>query len=517
MLLHDFLDFYGRTTPDAEFVAETDRTLTYGEARKATNRIANALIGAGLNKGDRFGVLGKNSIEYALLYFAASKAGAVPVPLNYRLAAPEWEFILEDAEAQVVFADAEFCEALEPVVGNLTSIRELVAIGEEAPAGILGLSDWMLEASEADPKANVAGADDVIQMYTSGTTGRPKGAILTHSSACSNVAQFAATARDGLRGRILLAPPMYHIAAACILFNGVTFGESFLLHRDFSPSATVKSLQEDGVGMLMAVPAIIQACVAVPGVADARYPALRSIGYGGSVIAETVLRRALEAFDCNFFQAYGMTESSPILTLLTPADHRRGLAGEGRLLLSAGRAVAGTELYIADGNGEEVPLGTMGEIVARGPQLMRGYWKRKEATEEALRGGWLHTGDAATMDEEGYVFIQDRMKDMIVSGGENVYPREVEEVLFKHPSIADAAVIGVPSDKWGETIHAVVVGKGEDRPDAEELSEFCREHLGGYKIPRSVEWRDALPRNPSGKVLKRVLREPHWEGLERKV
>jgi len=517
VLLHDFLDFYGRTTPHAEFVAERDRSLTYGEARRATNRIANALLGAGLQKGDRFGLVAKNSIEYALIYFAASKAGVVPVPLNYRLAAPEWQFILDDADAQLVFADGEFCDALMPVVENLADVQALVALGADAPSGTPKLSDWAGKASEEHPKSSVKSTDDVIQMYTSGTTGRPKGAVLTHHSACSNVAQFAPSTRDGLRGRILLAPPLYHIAAACILFNGVAYGESFLLHRDFDPQATVQSLQNDGVGMLMAVPAIIQACVAVPGVDQASYPRLRCIGYGGSVIAEEVLRRALEVFDCDFFQGYGMTESSPILTLLTPEDHRRGLAGEGGLLLSAGRAVAATDLYIADASDEEVPLGTMGEIVARGPQLMRCYWKRERATKETLRGGWLHTGDAATMDEEGYVFIQDRMKDMIVSGGENVYPREVEEVLFKHPAIADAAVIGVPSERWGETIHAVIVGKGEDRPDAEALGEFCREHLGGYKIPRSVEWLDALPRNPSGKVLKRVLREPHWEGRERKV
>ena len=516
MLLHDFLDYHGRTAPSSEFAVKGDRTMTYGAAVKACNRIANALVGAGLKKGDRIGLLGKNSIEYALVYYAASKAGVVPVPLNYRLAPPEWKFILEDAEAKFVIADAELCEAITPVLEEL-SVEGRVAIEGEAPAGWQDYTEWSGGASEAHPGVAVEGSDDVIQMYTSGTTGHPKGAVLTHYSLSSNAAQMSPILQDAFHSRILLAPPLYHIAAACILFGGVAFGQSFLVHRDFAPAATVKAMQEDGVGMLMAVPAIIQACLMVPGVEKGDYSRLKCIGYGGSAISEVTLRRALEVFGCEFFQGYGLTESSPVLTLLTGPDHRRALTGEPGLLLSAGRAVPGTDLYIADGDGTPTPQGQVGEILARGPQLMRCYWKREEATAATLKNGYLHTGDAATMDEEGYVYIQDRVKDMIVSGGENIYPREVEEVLFQHAAVADAAVIGVPSDKWGETVHAVMVAKGEDRPDVEAIDDFCRQHLGGYKVPRSVEWVDELPRNPSGKVLKRVLRERFWQGRDRQV
>ena len=516
MLLHDCLDYFGRTAPKSEFAAEGELTLTYGEALAETNRIANALIGAGLQKGDRFGLLAKNSIEYALIYYGASKAGAVPVPLNFRLAGPEWELILQDAGAKAIVADAEYCDGIESV--DLPDVGPRVAMHGSAPAGWSSYADWVGDASSATPARSIAETDDVFQMYTSGTTGRPKGAVLTHYSVTSNLAQFTPLSRNEWRGRVLLLPPLYHIAAACILFGSVGFGESILVQRDFVPAAAVDAMSGQGVGMAIAVPAILQACLAaVPDVAARDYSRLRCIGYGGSAISEATLRRALEVFGCAFFQAYGMTESSPVLTILTPQDHRRALADSPGLILSAGRAVPGTDLQIWNTDDEPAKPGEIGEIVARGPQLMRGYWNRPEATAETLRDGWLHTGDAATMDEEGYVYIQDRVKDMIVSGGENIYPREVEEVLFRHPAVGDVAVIGVPSEQWGETVKAILVGKGQERPSEDELVAFCRASLGGYKVPRSIEWVQELPRNPSGKVLKRELRERYWEGQGRRV
>ena len=516
MLLHDSLDYFGRTAPNSEFAAEGERTMTYGEALAEANRIANALVGAGLQKGDRFGLLAKNSIEYALIYYGASKAGAVPVPLNFRLAPPEWQFILQDSNAKLILADTEYGEGIESI--ELPEVSTRIAMHGDAPAGWNAYSDWTGSASSAAPARQIEETDDVFQMYTSGTTGRPKGAVLTHYSVAANLAQFTPLCRDEWRGRVLLLPPLYHIAAACILFGSVGFGESILVQRDFVPAAAVDAMSRQGVGFVMAVPAIIQACLAaVPDVASRDYSRLRCIGYGGSAIAEVTLRRALEVFGCAFFQGYGMTEASPLLTMLTPADHRRALADSPGLILSAGRAAPGTDLQIWNTNDEQAKPGEIGEIVARGPQLMRGYWNRPEATAETLRDGWLHTGDAATMDDEGYVYIQDRVKDMIVSGGENIYPREVEEVLFQHPAVGDVAVIGVPDAQWGETVKAVLVGKSDDRPSDDEVVAFCRQSLGGYKVPRSIDWVDELPRNPSGKVLKRELREQYWEGQTRRV
>jgi fatty-acyl-CoA synthase len=263
---------------------------------------------------------------------------------------------------------------------------------------------------------------------------------------------------------------------------------------------------------------MIQAClVAVPDVADRRYDSLKSMAYGASPIAEGTLRRAMEVFKCDFIQAFGMTELSPVATFLTPDDHRRALEEKPELLVSAGKPILGTEARIVDEEDNTLPNGTMGELLIRGPQVMKGYWNLPDATAEALRGGWMHTGDAGTMDDEGYIYVQDRVKDMIVSGGENVYPRMVEDVLFQHPAIADAAVIGVPDQQWGEAVKAVVVLREGTSATEEEIIEFCRDKLGGFERPRSVDFVSRLPRNATGKVVKRELREPHWAGHGRRV
>jgi fatty-acyl-CoA synthase len=318
--------------------------------------------------------------------------------------------------------------------------------------------------------------------------------------------------------RVLLVAPMYHAAAAITALGSVAIGASMLIHEDFDPAAVVRALSEERITRTTLVPAMIQAClVFVPDVAERRYDDLRLIVYGASPIAVETLKRAMAVFGCDFAQGYGMTETTAQLTLLGPEDHRRALAGKPELLLSAGRPLPGTEIRIVDANGRPVPNGTIGEIVGRGPQLMRGYWNLPEASAEALKDGWLHTGDAGTLDDEGYLYIQDRTKDMIVSGGENVYPREIENVLFEHPGVADVAVIGVPDETWGEAVKAIVVLRQGASATEEEIVDFCRGRLAGYKRPRSVDFSAALPRNASGKVLKKDLRERYWAGHERRV
>jgi acyl-CoA synthetase (AMP-forming)/AMP-acid ligase II len=318
--------------------------------------------------------------------------------------------------------------------------------------------------------------------------------------------------------RSLVVAPLFHAAAVPSAFSPISWGGSLVLVEQFDPVEVVRLLDEERIGFAVLVPAMLQAClIAAPDVAERGYEHLRLIYYGASPIAEATLRRAIATFRCGFMQSYGLTEATQSLAFLTPADHERALSRDSTLLLSAGRPAAETEVRIVDPNDTPLPDGAIGEVVARGPQLMRGYWHLPEATAETLRGGWLHTGDAGVMDDQGYLFIQDRVKDMIVSGGENVYPREVEDVLFQYPAIEDAAVIGVPDRRWGETVKAVVVLRDGMPATAEEIIAFCRSRLGGFKLPRSVDFVEALPRNAAGKVLKRELRERYWAGQERRV
>jgi fatty-acyl-CoA synthase len=452
-----------------------------------------------------------------LWYYACSKAGVVPVPLNYRLAPPEWRYILDDAGAVLVFAQDALAAALAPVRGELASVKHWIAIGADVP-GWERFEDFVADQPDAAPAHRATPDDDLYQMYTSGTTGRPKGAVLTHRAVLAQLHQISLAFAGGPGDRTLVVAPLYHAAASMTSFVTVHAGGALFIQEDFVPAEVVRALSDGRIAVATLVPAMIQFClVAVPDVAERRYDALRRIIYGASPIAEQTLRRAIEVFGCEFLQGYGMTETSAVATYLMPADHRRALAGEPHLLLSAGRPILGTEIKIVGADGATLPNGAIGEIAVRGPQLMRGYWNLADATADALRDGWMHTGDAGVLDDEGFLFVQDRTKDMIVSGGENVYPREVEDVLYRHPAVAEAAVIGVPDPKWGEAVKAVVVVKAGEAVDADALIRFCDGQLAGYKRPRSVDFAEALPRNPSGKVLKRELREPYWTGHERRV
>jgi fatty-acyl-CoA synthase len=517
--LHDFLDYQARERAEAEFAIQGKRRLTYREALAETNRLANAFVKAGLQIGDRIAVLSKNSIEYLLLYFAAAKTGVVPVPLNYRLAPAEWRYILNDAGAKLLIAAGEYRPALEPIRPELTTVERFIVMDAPGASGWDDYRHWVAGQPTTPPDRLISAEHELYQMYTSGTTGHPKGAVLTHRAVTTHLTQIA-LAHDIRPGeRVLLVAPLFHVAGANVAaFPGVYAGGCLYIQADFKPGEVVRALSEERIGLAVVVPAMIQACLtAVADVAQRRYDSLRLIHYGASPIAEQTLRRAMQLFGCDFSQGYGMTEMTAAITYLSAADHRRALAEKPELLLAAGRPTVGTEVRVVDANDNPLPNGAIGEIVARGPQLMQGYWHQPEATAETLRGGWMHTGDAGMMDDEGYLYIQDRVKDMIVSGGENVYPRMVEEVLYQHPAIAEAAVIGVPDERWGETVKAIVVLRPGMTATAEEIIDFCRGKIGGFERPRSVDFRDALPRTPSGKVLKRVLREPYWAGQSRRV
>ena len=517
MRLHDSLDYRAREQTDEDFAFFGNQRLSYGQAASAVNSLAGALVAAGLEVGDRVAVLSKNSMEMVLLYYACSKAGVVLVPVNFRLAPRECSTILRDARASMLFAQPALAELLDPIRGELDTVKRFVSLNGNV-SGYESLDDFTAGHGSDPVSREITSDNDLYQMYTSGTTGHPKGAVLTQSAICQHLTQIDLAYRGSPGERVLIVAPLSHAAAALTSFVVIQAGGALVIQEDFDPAVVVGTLAEEKIGFVLLVPAMIQAClVAVPDIAERSYDDLRFILYGASPIAEQTLRDAVDAFGCDFVQGYGMTETTAAITYLLPADHERALAGEPELLLSAGRPLLGTQVRIVDEDDRPVPNGTIGEIVARGPQLMRGYWNLPDATADALRGGWMHTGDAGILDDEGYLFIRDRIKDMIVSGGENVYPREVEEVLYQHPAVAEAAVIGVPDERWGEAVKAIVVVKREHTVSGEEILGFSRDRLAGYKQPRSVDFIDELPRNAAGKVLKKNLRETYWGDRDRGI
>jgi acyl-CoA synthetase (AMP-forming)/AMP-acid ligase II len=516
MLVHDYLDYWSQRDPNREALTDAARSWSRAELSARSRRIANFLA-EHIEPGERFAVLAKNSFDYLAIYIAASRCGAVPVPVNYRLAPPEWRFILDDAGAKLVLADTEFAAGLDTVRPDLTCPQSFFTLNGELDGW--ARFDDAVAAQPDTPRPWRATADDLVyQMYTSGTTGLPKGAMISQGAFVAHLQQLSILMDMGADTRSLIVMPMYHAGGAVSALNAIAQGGSVYMMSDFIPSEVARVLDEDGISAVTFVPAMIQALlVTVPGLADHEFPRLGLIAYGASPIAVETLRAATAAFGCNFLQVYGMTETTAVMTALSPEDHERALAGEEHLLLSAGRPVLATEVRIVDGDGNDVATGEVGQILGRGPQLMQGYHNRPDATAEALAGGWMHTGDAGYLDAEGFLYVSDRVKDMIISGGENIYPREIEDVLFQLPAVADAAVIGVPDEKWGETVKAVIqIKDGESLTEA-ELRAHCRANLGGFKQPTSFDFIDQIPRNLSGKVLKKDLRAPYWEGRGREV
>jgi acyl-CoA synthetase (AMP-forming)/AMP-acid ligase II len=517
--LHDAVEFHARLQPARPALRDRIRAWIYAELDRQADKVAALLDQAGIGRGDRFATLAVNCLEYYAWYYGGAKAGAVIVPLNPRLAPPEWAYILDDSEARLLIARADLVAAIAPVCADLTTVTELLALDAPVPDGWDDLNERLDEAGDGptfDPPIDPA--EPVVQMYTSGTTGRPKGAVLSHAALTASITQSSAAGPEGLTGCGHIVAPLAHIGSALTSMLNLAAGGSVYVQEDFDMPEVVRILDEEGVNRTMLVPAMIQALlVFVPNIAERSFADLDQIGYGASPIAPDVLRHAMEVFGCEFTQGYGCTESCGGLTLMGSEDHRRALAGRPELLASAGRTALGTEVRVVDEEGRDRAPGEIGEIIARGPQLMTGYWNLPEATAVTLRDGWLHTGDAGTFDEDGYLYVKDRIKDMIVSGGENVYPAEVEHVLIEHPSVADVAVIGVPDERWGEAAKACVVAAPDVAIDPDELMAFCRARLAGFKTPRSVDVLDELPRNASMKVLKTELRAPYWDGHDRAV
>ena len=516
--LADLIRVHGAGRPDGIALVQAGReSVTWSDLLDRSARLAQALAAEGVGENDRVAFLDKNGIEHFDVSFGAAMLNAVSVDVNWRLAAPEVQFIVDDADAKVLIVGPDFVPILDAIVDQLPKVTKFVVIGGHPTHE--SYDDWVGRFPAEDPGVQSTKDDIAFQLYSSGTTGRPKGVMLSNE----NLFALLPMAKDmwGINENSvnLVAMPLFHIGGGGWAVAGMYEGATSVIFRDIDPVALIKTIEEERITHAFLVPAVLQFMLMVPGATDADYSSLETLVYGASPISEAVLAQCVETFQCDFWQAYGLTETTGAVVNLSPADHDTSGPNRHRLR-SCGLPGPGVELLIVGGEdgATECQVGEVGEIWIRSPQNTVGYWHLPEETAKAFTDdGWFKSGDAGYLDADGYLYIHDRVKDMIVSGGENVYPAEVENVLMAHPAIADVAVIGVPHEKWGETAKAMVVRVPDSDVTEADIIAYAKERLATFKCPTSVEWLDVLPRNPSGKVLKKDLREPFWEGRERRV
>ena len=484
------------------------RRRTWSEFRERVARFAGALRATGVRPGDRVAILALNGDAYLEYFYAVPWAGALVVPLNIRLAPPELTAILNDAGAVALVVDDAFAAMLPALLPNMQSVTRVFVSGEgAAPAGATSLGA-AIDAAQPIEQADFAGDDVYGIFYTGGTTAASKGVMLTHGNVVANQMNMLAEVPFGRQTVYLHAAPMFHLADCAATFSVTASAGAHAFVPRFDPVPVMREIQTRRVTHTIMVPSMINMLVNAPTIGEYDLSTLQLILYGGSPISDAVLRRAMEALPkTGFLQAYGMTELAPVATFLSTTFHVTDgpLAGK---LRSGGRAAVTAEIRIVDDDDREVPRGTVGQIAVRGPIVMKGYWNQPKLTADTLRGGWMHTGDGGYMDDDGFVFVVDRIKDMMITGGENVYSAEVENAIYQHPAVAMCAVIGVPDERWGERVHAVVSVKPERPVTEAELVAHCRTLIAAYKCPRTVSVRsDPLPLSGAGKVLKTVLRK----------
>ena len=516
--LGDVARYHREVRPEATALQFEGRSTTFADFDRHTDRVAAALLAEGLNKGDRIAYVGKNSDHYFELLFGAAKAGVVLAPIGWRLAPREIAYILGDAEARMVFVGPELLAHVRDVAVLMLDQPVVVAM-EANEYGHPTFEAWRDACPAASVPAPVTPADVAVQLYTSGTTGRPKGAMLTHSNILAT-RRLAAEAdmdwnRWGPEDVSLVAMPVAHIGGTGWGVVGLVNGAKGVVAREFDPTKVLDFIEKDRVSKMFMVPAALQIVVRLPRARQVDYSRLTHILYGAAPIPLDLLRECLEVFGCGFVQQYGMTETTGTIVYLPPQDHDP--AGNARMR-SAGLPMPGAELKIIGDDGRTLGPNEVGEVAVRSPANMAGYWKMPEATADTIDSdSWLRTGDAGYIDEDGYLFIHDRVKDMIISGGENIYPAEVESAVYGHPHVAEVAVIGVPDDTWGEAVKAVVALKPGAPRDPADIIAFAKTRIAGFKAPKTIDFIDALPRNASGKILRRELRDPYWAGKTRQV
>jgi long-chain acyl-CoA synthetase len=513
--LHRAVQFY----PDATATLFEDRTRNWREVAERVARLAAALRGHGVAEGERAAILMLNQDRYFELYLALAWAGAVAVPLNIRWSAAENLDCLRDCRPKLLVVDSVFAQ----MGGGLAAAAGLPLVFADDGATPEGALDYEALLAAAEPMADAEAHEESLAgvFYTGGTTGRSKGVMLSHRNLLANARNMLAYSSKQLRAEgnvILHAAPMFHLAAVSAMHSWLLRGDAHAIVRLFSPEAVARGIERFRANQTVLVPTMIQMLIDHPVAKECDLSALRLLFYGASPMPEALLDRAMAALpQVEFYQAYGMTELSPVATVLTWEDHLGEARAKGRHR-SGGRAAPMVEVRVVGPDGRTLPRREIGEITARGDIVMMGYWERPEETAAALVDGWMRTGDAGYMDEDGFVYLVDRVKDMIVTGGENVYSVEVENCVASHPAVAMCAVIGIPDQRWGEAVHAIVMRKPGASVNEAEIVEHCRQRIANYKAPRSVKIQDEpLPLSGAGKVLKRELRKPYWEGMTRRI
>ena len=494
-----------REAPDAIAAIDGLDALSWQQLRDRVARNAGALRAKGLEPGEPVAILAHNSVDYLAWILAIWWAGGVINPVNLRWAASEIAYSLDNCGTRILIVDDKHCGMVPAIRESTSDLRRVVSTGAAGDT-IESQAEWV-QGIEPVEDALRKGDDHAAILYTGGTTGFPKGVMLSHGNLAASVLGALSLNNQRVTDRYLHCAPMFHIGSLSGIFLTLFSGRCSAFLPAFEPVAMLEAINSWEITEFFVVPTMLKMLVQHPRFAEFDVSGIRHIRYGASPIDGALLDHAIELFpNAHFSQAYGMTELSPVVTILGPEDHR----GESRTdlrLRSAGKATATYEVRIVDAEDNEVPRGEVGEIVARGPGVMLGYWKQPEATAEALRGGWMHTGDMGRMDEDGYVTVVDRLKDMIVTGGENVYSAEVENALAAHPAIAACAVIAAPDEEWGERVHAVIVPRAGEAPSPESITAHCRTLIAGYKLPRSFDFVDALPLTAAGKVDKNALRK----------
>ena len=525
MILTETLTKALKLFPHKHAIVCGERRWTYQEFYNRINRLSHCLKAFGIEKDDKVAILHPNCHTFLESYFAIPQIGAISVPINYRLSPREIAFILQDSESKILIADSMLRNQVDPIRAEIRGIKKILWTG-----GLKNLDDprdlnYEEVLQQGDfislPEPSIHGEDIAQIYYTSGTTGRPKGVMLSHQNgmthALGTIAEIHLTDRDVW----IHVAPLFHLADAWATWAVTWVGGTHVLVREFDAKVVMKTIQREKVTLTNLIPTMLNLMVNHPEAGKFDYSSLRVLLSGGAPIAPEVVRKIVETFKCDYIQTYGMTETSPYLTLSILKEHLTRLSHEDQLRFKSktGREFIGVQLKVVDSQGKEVLKDEkeVGEIIVKGDIVTKGYWKLPEETNKSIKDDWLHTGDMAVIDEEGYVTIVDRKKDMILTGGENVYSTEVENVLYMHPAILECAVVGIPDPKWGEAVKGIVVLKPGQGSTEQEIIQFCKDRIAHYKAPKSIDFIEALPRTGSGKIHKKGLRDKYWEGYEKKV